>query len=105
MEIRVVNRHHKQPVAPGATRVYIGRGSPLGNPFRVKPHGPYSRDEAITKFARYALTQGPGTPFYQELERLAALVRDGQGLELECFCAPRRCHGDIIAAMVQELAA
>ncbi len=44
--VRVVNKKHHPP-APDAVRVYIGRGSPLGNLFKVIPHGLYRREEAV----------------------------------------------------------
>ena len=37
----------------------------------------------------------------QALSRLAERVRAGEHLRLRCVCAPRRCHGDAIAAWVR----
>lgn len=76
---RVYNKHHND--AP-ADAVYIGRGSPWGNPFKIGRDG--SRDEVCDRF---------------ELEVLPTLdLEPLRGKDLVCFCAPLRCHGDSILA-------
>lgn len=70
--------------------VYIGRGSQWGNPFVVGRDG--GREDVIRLFyehLRKRVLVGEIT-----LESLAAL----QGKRLGCFCAPRPCHGAVIAA-------
>jgi hypothetical protein len=74
---RVYNKH-SSGVPAGA--VYIGRGSPWGNPFKIGPDG--SRDDVCDRFEREVL------PILY-LEPL-------RGKDLVCFCAPKRCHGDSI---------
>jgi len=60
--------------------VYIGRGSPYGNPFVIGKDG--DRDQVCDKF---------------ECEVLPNLdVSALRGKDLICFCAPKRCHGDAI---------
>lgn len=76
----VVNKHHKVPYD-----VYIGRGSIWGNPYVIGKDG--DRDEVIDKYEAHLL----GSPHL--LDRLAEL----QGKRLACFCAPKRCHGDVLA--------
>lgn len=75
--------------------VYIGRPSPLGNPFVMKSEA--QRTEVIAKyralFEQYITWQTP--KIMQELEYLEKLARRGD-LVLGCFCAPRACHGDVI---------
>jgi hypothetical protein len=78
-EIRVYNKHHKD--APPNV-VYIGRGSPWGNPFVIGQHG--DRPAVILKYKRW-LTRQPHL-----LSRLDEL----RGKPLMCFCAPQECHGD-----------
>ena len=39
-----------------------------------------------------------------EMERLGALVREGERLRLLCWCAPKRCHADAIADKIVDLA-
>lgn len=60
--------------------VYIGRGSPWGNPFKVGKHG--TRAQVIERFRREVLPD-------LDLTKL-------RGHHLICHCAPQACHGDAI---------
>lgn len=90
-QITVVNK--RDDYTPG---VYIGRPSVLGNPFAIGRHG--TRDEVIAKYRTWLWqSMSHGSPELQEIDRLAEkLITDG-GLTLVCWCAPLKCHGDIIA--------
>lgn len=81
----VVNKYHKVPFD-----VYIGRGSPWGNPY---PIGEDSRETVIRKYEEYLRANR------KLLERLEEL----QGRSLGCYCAPAPCHGDILAAFVDSI--
>lgn len=65
---------------PPADAVYIGRGSPYGNPHMIGIDG--TRKEVI------------------ELFRINILpnldVSELRGKDLICFCKPKACHGDLI---------
>lgn len=91
MDITVVNKHHK------VSGEYIGRGSPLGNPYFVNHKDPGSREHAIECYRRYIKErmdeQDP--VILNELMRLYELAQKGP-LKLLCFCAPKTCHGDVI---------
>lgn len=92
MEINVVNKYH------GAKGEYIGRSSPLGNPFVIGKDG--NRDEVITKYVKWigeiAMSHTiHGLRVRNEIKRLHALAQQGP-LNLVCFCAPKACHGDVI---------
>jgi hypothetical protein len=65
-------------------QVYIGRGSPYGNPF---PLPKYTRDQACDEYQ--ALKQG-------DLDFLKRVRKDLRGKDLICFCKPLRCHGDFL---------
>lgn len=65
--------------------VYIGRPSIWGNPYVIGKDG--SRDEVIEKYERY-LVNNP-----QLMSKLGEL----RGKRLGCWCAPQRCHGDVLA--------
>lgn len=67
--------------------VYIGRGSPWGNPFShmtgTKAQWVVSsREEAIERFKNEVLPLLDVTPL--------------RGKDLVCFCAPKSCHGDVL---------
>jgi len=71
---------HTRGLPAGA--VYIGRGSPWGNPFVIGRDG--TRAEVIAKYEAWLDTQP------QLLARLPEL--NGRGLV--CFCFPKSCHGE-----------
>ena len=77
---------------------YVGRPSPLGNPF-VMPFES-QRDGVVDAYARWleARMQENG-PERTEIERLAASP-DGT---LVCWCAPARCHADVIADWIERI--
>ena len=80
--MKVHNKHHK--TAP-ADAVYIGRGSPWGNPFVIGKDG--TRDQVCERFER---------------EILPTLNLDAlKGRDLVCYCAPLRCHGDSILKVLE----
>lgn len=88
-DIAAVNKHR------GGVGHYIGRGSPLGNPFSIGPQ--YTRDQAINTYEGYLTDKirSGDRLICEELNRLGDLAQDGP-LRLLCFCAPLRCHGDVI---------
>lgn len=88
--ITIVNKHH------GKSGEYIGRGSPLGNPFVIGKHG--TREQVIAKYAVWLQEQiDKGNPVVlDELNRLGNKAIDEKGLVLQCFCYPKPCHGEII---------
>ena len=67
--------------------VYIGRPSRWGNPFNLTAST--DRREVIRKYAQYLL----GRP---DLLRDVGQLR---GKVLGCWCAPQRCHGDVLARL------
>ena len=77
--------------------VYIGRPSKWGNPFS---HIQYanaqfrvgSRDEAISKFREWLLTQG----------ELLKDIKELKGKTLGCWCKPKACHGDVLAELAND---
>lgn len=77
---KVINKHAGMP----AGAVYCGRGSKWGNPFRIGEHG--DRDGVIAKYELWLAGQ---TGLLRSLDEL-------RGKDLACFCAPRRCHADLL---------
>jgi hypothetical protein len=63
-----------------AGSVYIGRGSPWGNPFVIGRHG--NREQVIERFRCEVLPTLDVTPL--------------KGKSLVCYCAPLACHGDLL---------
>jgi len=71
--------------------VYIGRGTPFGNPFR---EGRFqNRTQVIASYERWLRSQ----PDLVERVR-----RELRGKRLGCHCRPKACHGDVLAAVAEE---
>lgn len=103
--IEILNARLAKPLPEDA--IYIGRahprfgrGSPLGNPFRVSPA--LSREEAVKKYRARLNEQWlrPG-PVRDELLRLIDLYKRDGRLQLICWCAPEACHGDVVAEFIK----
>lgn len=71
--------------------MYIGRGSPWGNPFAISHDDGPDRTEVIEKY-RELFSQKIETD-----EQFKRGVLGMKGLRLACFCKPAPCHGDVIA--------
>lgn len=87
----VVNIRSGQPYD-----VYIGRPSKWGNPFRIGRHG--SREEVLWQYERWLL-------MVDQKGRRRQLFHDAVdelgGKILGCYCAPLRCHGDVLREAIQ----
>lgn len=79
---KVHNMYHRT-AAPDA--VYVGRGSPFGNPYVIGRDG--DRDSVCDQFEA-ALLKDPAL--------LQKAKTELKGKDLVCFCAPKRCHGDTL---------
>ena len=95
--ITVVSKRASQPVGE-----YIGRPSPLGNPFTIGRDG--TRDEVIAKYRTWLNDRlhDEDTTASDELMRLCKLAEVGD-LTLVCWCAPLPCHGDVIKNAIEWL--
>ena len=91
--IRIVNRRNYK--GPG---IYIGRPSPLGNPFIIGRDG--GREEVIRKYRDFLNTAIHDERIKAELEKLEELNKKGDVI-LICWCAPSKCHGDLIKEILE----
>jgi len=88
--------------------VYVGRGRGqkhmlnteprtrgwLGNPYRLEEHG--TRDEVVVQFAvAFARKMLANDDFEEAVNTL-------EGQTLGCWCAPKACHGDVIATYLND---
>ena len=95
--IRVLNKRNA-----GTRGEYVGRPSPLGNQFKLERES--DRDAVIARYEVWlrkriaALDQR----VCNELSRLYCIARDTGLLELVCWCAPKRCHADVIRTVLFE---
>lgn len=109
--IKVVKRGTK--AEPGAVRFSIGRDSSgtgagcvpahdLANPFKLKPYGPYTRDESLEAYQAWLRrkVKARDANVCAALNDIWKAAKRGE-VELECFCAPQACHGDVIKQAVE----
>jgi Domain of unknown function (DUF4326) len=96
--ITVVNTKHHVPTDAD---IYVGRGSPLGNPFRISISA--TREQVIGQYAEYLprkIAEG-NIEIRRELNRVWKAAKAGD-VNLVCFCAPRDCHANIIKKLIEE---
>jgi len=82
----IVNRYHKVPFD-----VYIGRPSKFGNPFKLEHMGDDVERTSVVALYRAWIWQ----PEQEQLRRDA--IKELRGKVLGCWCAPKPCHGDVLA--------
>ncbi len=88
MKTRVVN------IRKEGHDVYIGRGSPFGNPFVIGKDG--NRAEVIALYKKW---------FYNKLKNNWQFRRNVivlKSLTLGCYCKPLACHGDVIVDYLEK---
>ena len=94
ISIRIVNKRNYNN--PG---IYAGRPSPLGNPFVIGRDG--DREEVIRKYRDFLKTAlRNDRRIKAEFERLQELNKKGDVI-LICWCAPSKCHGDVIKEILE----
>ena len=70
---------------------YIGRPSRWGNPFKID-----AKDTRIRVIARYSLHLLDSGGLIRSISVL-------EGRRLGCWCAPKMCHGHVLAAMADDV--
>ena len=86
---KVHNRYHG---TASRDAVYIGRGSPFGNPFIIGTHG--DRDDVCNKFEEMIMS---------DPQLILKVKKELAGKDLVCFCKPQRCHGDTLLRIANEI--
>jgi hypothetical protein len=101
LQITVLNKRSLSQPLPGIYREYVGRPSPLGNPFVLK--GESARQEVVDRYDSWLRGKWAKDPVItRELCRLLKIAKR-QPLELVCWCAPKACHADKIRDLLLEL--
>lgn len=104
--MRVVNKRTYVP-EPGDIPFYVGRGSLLGNYEGSSRPNRYDvprmgRTESIAAFGRKFMQRvADGDP--EILDALQDIAAAGDRAVLVCYCKPKACHAEIIAAVVRRL--
>jgi hypothetical protein len=100
MEIAILNKRALSDPLPGVTRIYVGRPSPLGNPYAIGRDG--DRAAVVAKYRRWLHANLETPEVWLALHDLLRAARKGP-LELVCWCAPQACHADVIASCLRWL--
>ena len=92
---------------------YIGRsktGNILGNPYThldvektIAFYQCKDRDEAINSYEAYFdAMYGHNKEFTKTIDEIYEKYKNGEEVYLGCWCAPKRCHGDIIKQKLEQ---
>lgn len=104
MEISVVNKHHihKHPRLVRRNYIYCGRGSILGNPFKIDKTN--TRDDVVDMYKEhfYKKTEDKDKDMVRQLNNIIAIGHKYGSIGLVCYCAPKRCHCDVIKEYLLE---
>ena len=99
--IEVINIRHLCDVQVGTIMFRIGRGTSLGNPFRMESEA--DRAEVIDRYRQWLWSkmQEPGWNAQKAALRAIMDAQDsGVRVVLACYCKPKACHGDVIVAAI-----
>ena len=88
----------------------IYRGTPLGNPFthngvrsNIAKLSFKTREEALDAYEDYFNEMyGKDNMLTKYFDIIYEKYKNGEDIYLQCFCKPKRCHGDFIAKMLQK---
>lgn len=96
MSIKIANKNR------GQQGEYVGRGSILGNPYRLTYDCGVERDKVIDLYRNwlYRKIEQVDPEIIEELERLYEIAVKGD-LVLLCWCAPKRCHAEVIRDVLE----
>lgn len=97
--ITIVNKRTHLP--SDDVDVYIGRGSPLGNPLPIGVD--VDREQALLFYEHHLTSKirDKDEAVRGELNRIWKAAKVGN-VNLVCYCAPRRCHGEFIKKLIEE---
>ncbi len=99
---RVLNKY-KDTIPQGA--IYIGRGSPWGNPFthlESNVPGTIQVIDRATSIVNYNAWIYRRFKMEQEPPSIALIKKKLRNKDLVCFCAPKQCHGDLLLRIANE---
>lgn len=104
MPINIVNKHSH---TPQPNDYYIGRGSAFGNPFTHIPSGTKAqfvvkdRDTACECYKEHFNTNNTLQQAFINL-LLPFAIKHNWDINLVCYCAPLRCHGNYLRQKLLE---
>ena len=98
--IKIVNAKRILGMKIDGSEFFIGRPSPLGNPYKIGRDG--NREEVIRKYRAWLWSQirNKNKKVLSELRKIKESALSGN-VYLICYCKPLKCHGDVIKSCVE----
>ena len=98
--IKIINLRNSKPANP--YDVYIDRRGDVGNPIFME--GEETRDLVCDQYnIRFNhMIKAKNSPFYKEIKLFLDIYEEYGKLNLFCWCAPKRCHGEKIKKWIEE---
>lgn len=104
-----VYNSHNEDYTSKENNFYIGRPSPLGNPFTyngvrtsLAKFSFKAREDSIAAYERYFdKMYGKDEELTKAFDEIYEHYKNGEDIYLQCFCKPKACHGDVIADRLQ----
>ena len=101
VKVKNINVVNKKTHEPTEYDYYIGRPSPLGNPYthlkssKVSKHLVATRDEAIESYESYFYDKikSNDEEFMNALDEIISIYKEYHQVNLVCWCYPKSCHG------------
>ena len=95
IEITIGNKRH------GDTGFYVGRPSPLGNPFEISRK--VTREQAIKLYEEWlrGRVEAKDPLVLRELARIWEAAVRGP-VTLVCWCHPKPCHAEVVKKVLAE---
>lgn len=93
--------------------LYCGRGennvkglvnARMGNPFVMRKWTEDERNRVCDAYERHLESLPATANEWRVIERMKQRLAEGKTIALYCYCAPQRCHCDVIAAKAMEIA-
>lgn len=103
MKIHIVNRKNAPHDLPPGVEVFrVDRSTPLGNPFEMR--GECERESTVAQYRFYFLArvQSKNDRLFNEYLNTLLAAYSKADIALECWCAPKRCHAEVIAKYLHE---
>ncbi len=94
--INIVNKYTHVPNSK--LDVYVGRGSPLGNPRPITDRE--SRDNVCDFYDIWLPQNFQTTERRALLNKIHRIEKTHGSVNLVCFCFPKRCHAETIKRLI-----
>lgn len=90
----------KRKFSADTTQFYVGRPSPLGNPFVMKDES--QRETVCKQYHEWlsAAIKHRNPDVMRELQAIVSSMINGEDCVLVCHCTPKQCHAESIAKVV-----